>query len=134
MTRQQGTDGGGAAAVGPSGRHSEGAPVAEGGMRVPRLGVDAAAVAAAPKGAWRRDTEERKRAYARRHGVDLSALRTEHEVDRVLESVIALPDFLPSRWIRRAAAVADGVARIRTPRSFWHRCGCQKRCARHATC
>jgi endonuclease G len=82
-------------------------------LRVPHIGTRAARVAAHPGGAWRGDSTIRKRAYARRRGLDITRLRTERELDLALEKVVGTPDFLPGRWIRRARAAAEAVARIK---------------------
>ena len=70
---------------------------------MPHLGTRAAQVIAAPQEAWRTDTPQRKRAYARRRGIDTTKLKTVEQLDQALEKVIGDRDFLPSRWIRRAA-------------------------------
>ncbi|HLL61772.1 MAG TPA: serine protease [Propionibacteriaceae bacterium] len=82
-------------------------------LRVPRLGVRAARVTADPGSAWRGDSAIRKRAYARRRGLDITRLRSTRELDLALEKVVGTPDFLPGRWIRRARAAAEAVARIK---------------------
>ncbi len=87
-------------------------------LRVPHLGTRAAKVIAAPQEAWRNDTPQRKRAYARRQGIDTSKLKTVQQLDQALEKVIGDRDFLPSRWLRRAATAAEAVARVRTPSDF----------------
>jgi endonuclease G, mitochondrial len=87
-------------------------------FRVPQLGTRAAKVIAAPQEAWRSDSPQRKRAYARRRGIDTAELRTVKQLDQALEKVIGDRDFLPSRWLRRAADAAEAVARVRTPSDF----------------
>jgi endonuclease G len=82
-------------------------------LRVPHVGARAARVAASPQDAWRTDSVVRKRAYARRRGLDITKLRTADQLDRALEKVVGDPDFLPGRWIRRARAAAEAVARIK---------------------
>jgi endonuclease G len=82
-------------------------------LRVPRLGTRAARVAAEPGTAWLGDSTVRKRAYARRRGLDITRLRTARDLDAALEKVVGTPDFLPGRWIRRARAAAEAVARIK---------------------
>ena len=85
---------------------------------MPHLGTRAAQVIAAPQEAWRSDTAQRKRAYARRRGIDITKLKTVKQLDQALEKVIGDRDFLPSRWLRRAANAAEAVARVRTPADF----------------
>ncbi len=87
-------------------------------LRVPNLGTRAAKVIAAPQEAWRSDSPQRKRAYARRRGIDTTKLKTVKQLDQALEKVIGDRDFLPSRWLRRAANAAEAVARVRTPADF----------------
>jgi endonuclease G len=82
-------------------------------LRVPHIGTRAARVAADPGAAWRSDSTIRKRAYARRRGLDITRLRTTRQLDLALEKVVGEPDFLPGRWIRRARAAAEAVARIK---------------------
>ena len=82
-------------------------------LRVPHIGTRAARVAADPGAAWRSDSGIRKRAFARRRGLDITRLRTTRELDQALERVVGDPDFLPGRWIRRARAAAEAVARIK---------------------
>lgn len=71
-------------------------------------------VIADPANAWRDEPEQRKRAWAARHGVDVRDLAGGAELDERLESVLGTPDFLPGRWLRQGRAAADAVARIRT--------------------
>jgi endonuclease G, mitochondrial len=82
-------------------------------LRVPHVGARAARVAAAPQDAWRTDSVDRKRAYAKRRGLDVTKLRTSGQLDRALEKVVGNPDFLPGRWIRRARAAAEAVGRVK---------------------
>ena len=82
-------------------------------LRVPKIGTRAVRVAAAPAGAWRTDSAIRKRAYARRRGLDITRLRSTRDLDLALEKVVGTADFLPGRWIRRARAAAEAVARIK---------------------
>ena len=82
-------------------------------LRVPHIGTRTARVVAAPGEAWRTESAIRKRAYARRRGLDITRLRTTEDLDQALEKVVGTPDFLPGRWIRRARAAADTVARIK---------------------
>lgn len=83
------------------------------GLRRPHLDPAAAAVAADPRHAWREEPDRRKRAYARRHGVDVADLAGER-LDDALEAVIGAADFLPARWLALGAAVVEAVGRIRT--------------------
>jgi endonuclease G, mitochondrial len=82
-------------------------------LRVPHVGARAARVAAAPQDAWRTDSVARKRAYAKRRGLDIDKLRTTKQLNQALEKVVGNPDFLPGRWIRRARAAAEAVGRIK---------------------
>jgi endonuclease G len=79
----------------------------------PPVGDRARAVGADPAHAWRDETDERKRAYAARHGVDVASVDGPAELDKRLEAIIGTPDFLPGRWLRRGRQAADAVARIR---------------------
>ena len=65
-------------------------------------------VVAAPQQAWRTETVIRKRAYARRHGLDITQLRTADQLDLALEKVVGSRDFLPGRWIQHARAARRG--------------------------
>ena len=84
-------------------------------LRVPQVGARAAQVVAAPQQAWRTETVIRKRAYARRHGLDITQLRTAEQLDLALEKVVGSRDFLPGRWIQHARAAAEAVARVKRP-------------------
>lgn len=81
----------------------------------PPLSDRARQVGADPANAWRDEPEQRKRAYATRHGIDVSDVTGTAELDRRLESVLGRPDFQPARWLRQGRAAADAVGRIRTP-------------------
>jgi endonuclease G len=81
-------------------------------------GPDISAVLADPRAAWRREPPDRKRAYARRHGVDAKDLRDPAQLDRAVETVLGDRDFLPARWLREGAAAADTVGRVTTPAGF----------------
>jgi endonuclease G len=89
------------------------------GKQPPRgSGPGVSAVLADPQAAWRQEPADRKRAYARRHGVDAKDLKDPAQLDRVVEAVLGDRDFLPARWLREGAAAADAVGRVRTPSGF----------------
>jgi len=82
-------------------------------LRVPQVGARAVQVVAAPQQAWRTETVIRKRAYAKRHGLDITQLRTAEQLDVALEKVVGSRDFLPGRWIQHARAASEAVARVK---------------------
>jgi endonuclease G len=75
-----------------------------------------AAVLADPATAWRGEPTARKIAHARQHGVTMPADTDEEQVDVALEQLIGDDNLVPSVWVKRAAAAADTVALLRTPR------------------
>ena len=75
-----------------------------------------AAVLADPAAAWHGEPTARKIAHARQHGVPMPADAAAEEVDVALEQLIDADDLIPSIWLKRAAAAADTVAVVRTPR------------------
>ena len=62
--------------------------------------------------AWRREPVDRKAAFARRAGVDVSAAAGVEVVDTALERIMANPDFLPGSWLQRGSQATDAVALI----------------------
>lgn len=75
-----------------------------------------AAVLADPATAWHGEPTERKIAHARQHGLVMPADAAAEQVDIALEQLIGDDDLVPSIWLKRAAAAADTVAMVRTPR------------------
>ena len=75
-----------------------------------------ASVLADPAAAWHDEPTARKIAHARQHGVTMPADAAAEEVDVALEQLIGTDELVPSIWLKRAAAAADTVALVRTPR------------------
>lgn len=75
-----------------------------------------AAVLTDPGAAWLSEPTARKVAHARHRGVAVSADADDDEVDVELEQLMGDDDMVAGVWIRRAAAAADAVALVKTPR------------------
>ncbi|MDQ4093140.1 MAG: serine protease [Actinomycetota bacterium] len=75
-----------------------------------------ASVLANPAMAWVLESTGRKLAHVRHRGVVISEDADEEAVNVELEQLMSDDDMLPGIWVKRAAAAADAVALVNTPR------------------
>ncbi|MFD4439997.1 trypsin-like serine peptidase [Nocardia sp. NPDC058519] len=75
-----------------------------------------ASVLADPAQAWRSEPVSRKLAAANLRGIDIPDNADHVVIDGELEQAMGNDDMVPGLWLKRAAAAADSVALIKTPR------------------